>query len=117
MKKAFGLKPLERGVSALRPSQVVTMERLKNAGELCDDPFWMVRGILNALLWAYIDLKGIMWFTGLRPVPPPGMLGKRVNVSTPKAALGWPPPDTSPPRFCLGLHYHLKEMAQGGVLL
>ncbi|XP_057557527.1 G1/S-specific cyclin-D2 isoform X1 [Hippopotamus amphibius kiboko] len=54
LKRAFGVKQLERGVSALRPSQV-TMERLKNAGERRDDPLWMVRGILNALLWTDIE--------------------------------------------------------------
>lgn len=40
-----------------------------------------------------------MWLTGLGPVPSPGMLGERVDVSTPKTAVGWPPPRPPPPDF------------------
>ena len=82
---------------------------------LRDDPLWMVRGILSALLGEYIELQGRMWFTSPRPVPP---LAVGVNVSSAKAEVLLASPLPQPLlRFCPDLYYHLTEMTQKGVLL
>lgn len=90
---------------------IITMERLKNAGKLCDGPSGRSWGILNALLWECIELRDNVY----RPVAdaPPGILSRRLNLREPKAAASW----CSHPvhLFGLVLCYHLKEMAQGGI--
>lgn len=72
----------------------------------CGGPSGCSRGVLNVMPWEYIKL-GIMWLTGLCPVPPAGTLIRRLNLREPKAAAFSP--------THLGVSDHLQEVTQGGV--